>query len=183
MLTVRECTRTDVVPLGALALDALLEAPSSTQELDEVPNSPLYLGEEIAQGREEALRPIVAELSGELAGFAAFERRSMARSHHVIEVLLLVHPQARGQGVGRRLLEATERRFQADAGVGKLVMIVAADDQPLQALISRAPDWVREQRCPRAWARGARRVDVESWANLAVGSQEADRREAGGIDG
>ncbi|MBD89308.1 MAG: hypothetical protein CL940_03125 [Deltaproteobacteria bacterium] len=182
MLTVRECSRTDVVPLGELTLDALLEAPSSTQELDEVPNSPLYLGEEIAEGREEALRPLVAELSGELAGFAAFERRSMARSHHVVEVLLLVHPQARGQGVGRRLLEATERRFKADPGVGKLVMIVAADDQPLRALVSQAPHWSREQCCPRAWARGSERVDVESWANLAVANLEADRREAGAID-
>lgn len=183
MLTIRECARTDVVPLGDLALDALVDAPSSTQELDEVPHSPLILGEEIAEGREEALRPLVAELAGELAGFAAFERRSMARSKHVVEVHLLVHPQARGQGVGRKLLEATERRFATDPSVTKLVMIVAADDEPLLALVTRAPSWSREQRSPRAWARGSERVDVESWANLAVSSPEEDRREAEAFDG
>ena len=114
------------------------------------------------------MSPIVAELSGELAGFIAFERRSMARSSHVVEVRLLVHPEARGQGIGGRLLAEATRRFEASGDVQKLVMIIAADDVALLRLVENAAGWGREQRCLQAWARGSARVDVESWANRDV---------------
>lgn len=168
MITTRDIVLTDIVPLGALALAAIPSAPSSAQELDEVPQSPLILGEEISLQGDESLSPIVAEISGDLAGFVAFERRSMARSAHVVEVRLLVHPDARRQGIGRRLLQAATDRFEAHAGVHKLVMVIASDDLGLLALLRRTSGWVCEQRCEAAWARGAHRIDVESWANLEV---------------
>ena len=170
VLTIRELEPTDIVALGSIALDALMDAPSSVQEFDEVPGSPLILGEEISNLDEPGLRPLVAETSDELAGFAAFERRSMARSHHVVEVRLLVHPQARGQGIGRQLMRAVNRKFAQDPGVGKLVMIVAADDDALLKVVQDTPGWVIEQRATGAWARDDHRVDVESWANLEVGA-------------
>ena len=168
MITTRDTVLTDIVPLGELALEAITSAHSSPQELDEVPQSPLILGEEISLRGDEDLAPIVAEISGDLAGFASFERRSMARSAHVVEVRLLVHPEARRQGVGHRLMEAVHRRFEGHSSVHKLVMIVAADDDALLRLLESASGWVREQRCRSAWARGAGRVDVESWANVGV---------------
>ena len=168
MITTRDIVLTDIVPLGELALAAITDAPSSPQEIDEVPLSPLILGEEISLQGDESLSPIVAELSGELAGFIAFERRSMARSSHVVEVRLLVHPEARGQGIGGRLLAEATRRFEASGDVQKLVMIIAADDVALLRLVENAAGWGREQRCLQAWARGSARVDVESWANRDV---------------
>ena len=168
MITTRHIALTDIVPLGELTLSAITDAPSSAQELDELAQSPLILGEEISLQGDDYLSPIVAEISGELAGFAAFERRSMARSAHVVEVRLLVHPEARGRGIGRRLLEEVTRRFEGHSEVHKLVMIVAADDEPLLRVVGSAAGWVREQRCHAAWARGQTRVDVESWANRDV---------------
>ena len=47
MITTRDIVLTDIVPLGELALAAITDAPSSPQEIDEVPLSPLILGEEI----------------------------------------------------------------------------------------------------------------------------------------
>ena len=170
MITTRDCELTDIVPLGDLALEALPSAPSSPQEVDEVPGSPLLLGEEISFRGDHDLRPIVAEISGELAGFATFERRSMARSHHVVEVRLLVHPQARRRGVGARLMDEVALKFKDHPNVNKLVMIVAADDAALLHVVDRANGWVREQRCRAAWARGEDRVDVESWGNLDLRS-------------
>lgn len=170
MITTRDIVFTDIVPLGDLALSALTCAPSSPQEIDEVPDSPLILGEELALRSGEDLMPIVAEISGEIAGFAAFERRSMARSQHVVEVRLLVHPEARGGGIGSRLLDEVTHKFKGHPNVHKLVMIIAADDEPLLRIVGNTQGWVREQRCEGAWARGPKRIDVESWANLDVRS-------------
>ena len=169
-ITVRQSALTDIVPIGELALASLTQAPSSAFEIDEVPGSPLILGEELAARSDERLRPIVAELGGALAGFVAFERRSMARSHHVIEVRLLIHPDARGRGIGRQLLVEAVDQLRSNPSVQKLVMIVASDDRALLGLLDQCADWTREQRCRAAWARGAERVDVESWANTTVGA-------------
>jgi len=170
MITTREIVLTDIVPIGDLALTALAYAPSSPQEVDEVPGSPLILGEEISLRCGADLKPIVAEIAGEIAGFAAFERRSMARSQHVVEVRLLVHPEVRGQGVGGQLISEVAHKFKGHPDVHKLVMIVASDDEPLLRLVTRTAGWVCEQRCSKAWARGQERIDVESWANLDVRS-------------
>jgi GNAT superfamily N-acetyltransferase len=168
MITVRPMEITDVVPLGELVLEALGQAPSSPRELDEYPGSPLLVGDEVSASEEDALAPLVAELGGALAGFACFERRTMARSSHVIEIRILVHPKARRQGVGGRLLEGAGRQGMCAPRATKLVMTLAQDDVALRATLRRATGWGCEQRSPGAYARGDDRVDVETWATFGL---------------
>jgi GNAT superfamily N-acetyltransferase len=166
MITIRPMEITDVVPLGELVLEAVGEAPSSPRELDEYPGSPLLVGDEISACEEDALAPLVAELHGDLAGFASFERRSMARSSHVVEIRILVHPKARRKGVGATLLTGARRHGLEITGVEKVVMSLAGDDVALRATLAQDPGWQREQCAPGAYARPGGSVDVEAWANF-----------------
>lgn len=166
MIAIRPLELMDIVPLGELVLSSIDEASSSLRESNEYPRSPLLVGEEVTSYDETGIPPLVADLDGAIAGFASFERRAMARSSHVMELRVLVHPAARGRGIGEALLEgARERAFQ-DPGVTKVFVTVAEDDHGLLRLIARSGGWRREQRAPGGFARGARRVGLEIWASF-----------------
>jgi len=166
MITVRGLDGGDIVPLGDLVLSSIDHAPSSVRTARDLPTSPLLVGEDVTMHLEGALTPLVAELDGDLAGLITFVRRSMKRSSHVVVVELLVHPNARGRGIGGMLLERGCAQAWSSETIGKLVMTTAADDPGLERLLERTARWRREQVFQGALRRGNDRVSQHWWGCL-----------------
>ncbi|MDP7114149.1 MAG: GNAT family N-acetyltransferase [Myxococcota bacterium] len=79
-------------------------------------------------GGEDYWMIVAAPGSGALLGYLAWERHADHTSHHVVAHLrmILVHPDAQGSGLGRRLME----RFEGDAreaGCTKVLFDVVTD--------------------------------------------------------
>ena len=162
-MSVRLATNEDAVGLGTLIREALEDAPSAEIEVWEVEADPLALGRRLVEAGpdEDAGFVLVAEIRGEMAGIARVVRRSLARSRHVGEVQLVVHPSARGTGVGRALLETVVRQAATSEGpqLRKLVARAAEDDAGLVGLLV-ALGWERERSETAGLCRGGRLIDV-----------------------
>jgi len=87
------------------------------------------------QDRDHSVSAFVAERDGNLVGFAHLREQAdtfVAGPSWFLDDLF-THPDARGQGVGRALIEAVSAHAAANGG-GDLRWITAADNNPAQHL-------------------------------------------------
>lgn len=137
-LTIRGLRPADARAVGALAIAASLDAPSSYYESDELGDDPRQLGEDILEGaRSDGSLVLVGEVSGELVGMVRALPREFLRCAHVATIVVLVLPTWRRRGVGGALLEEVAQRTFARGEVERLEMHVAEDDGGLMALVTR----------------------------------------------
>jgi RimJ/RimL family protein N-acetyltransferase len=94
---------------------------------------------------EEKGRYVVAEEYGEVIGHAFLDPLPMRATSHVFELTIVVHPDHRRRGVGRRLLDDLLAWADADPRVGKVELRVRSRNEPALALY-RAVGFVEEGR-------------------------------------
>ena len=164
-MKVRPALLSDTAAAGALVCDALPHAASSEFQRVDFPSDEIEIGREVLAAPLAAKELVwVLETGAELAGLAVARARPLARSSHVSDLRLLVHPIARGRGGGQMLLTAICRAATEDVSVHKLVMRVAADDLLLKrTLIASALGWRAERTEIAGLTRGAQVVDTELW--------------------
>lgn len=137
MITVR--------PLQAGELDAAAELFDRYRQFYEQPadraRARRFIAERLAHGDAVLL---VAEVAGQLRGlcqlYPLFDSIQAAPIYLLSD--LYVHPEARRQGLGRRLLQAAEDRARADGRVG-LELTTAHSNTTAQALYE-SMGWVRD---------------------------------------
>jgi GNAT superfamily N-acetyltransferase len=160
----RLAQESDTVALGILILEGLLQSPSTETEASEMPSDPQILGEDLILGtmeKENALL-MVADIEDQLAAVIRLTPRDLVHARHVGDVQLLVHPNARAQGIGAGLLHALAMKATAQ-GTVKLAMRIADDDRGLQRTVSRC-GWQRERREHLALRREEHLRSIEVWA-------------------
>lgn len=76
-------------------------------------------------------RPLlVAEVDGTMAGYANYHRFREGGGYDVTaEVTIWLDPQARGQGVGRKLMTELIRRARADDRLRNLLSVIDSDNE------------------------------------------------------
>ena len=143
-VTVRPATPADLPALGRLGalLVRLHHAFDAQRFIPPLPNLEAlygaYLGE---QSAEPNVVVLVAERDGVVLGYtyAGVEGAEYMALRGPAGVLydIVVDPAARGQGVGRTLLDATLAAL-ASRGVPRAVLMTAAQNAPAQRLFARA---------------------------------------------
>ena len=160
----------DVAAVGALVRAALPHAPSSLQGRDDLATDDLDIGHEVvADALAAGDLAWVLETGDQIAGVAVARRRALVRASHVADVILLIHPIARGRGCGQTLLTALVDAATHDRDIHKLAMRIACDDDAsLNLLASATPPWSLDRVEAGALGRGALIIDIELWG-LVVG--------------
>jgi len=135
---VRAVGANDVVALGQVLARGLAEAPSAVFEPDELGRDPEAIGRDaVRSARIEGSVLLLAEVGVTPVAMARVTARDLAYQLHVATAVVCVDPAWRGQGVGRALLEAAERRAFGELGVERLEVRVASDDEALRRLAER----------------------------------------------
>ena len=161
----------DTQAVGNMICDALPLSPSSVYDradlaLDEFEVGRELLGAALAAGD----LAFVLEAGQQIAGLALARSRPLKRASHVADLMLVVHPLARGRGGGLTLLEAIEKGAEERSDLHKVVMRVALDDEALKATLrASASTWICERHEYEGLRRGAHFIDTELWA-LIVGA-------------
>ncbi len=170
MIAVRPATSLDCFAVGCLLMESIESAPSADRGPDELPSAELDAGAEVV---EPALANgdvlLVAELDGALAGLVWVWPRELARARHVGDLYVLVHPDARGRGIGSALLDAAWLAAgQGGRALEKLAVRAASDDDALGCLLA-GHGWrlERVERCALARDEGV--FDVMVWGRLLRG--------------
>lgn len=164
MILVRPATTRDWHAVGSLVLESVQEAPSSPFGYEDLPADPLLLGRQIIRIGDEAMAAsLIAETHLGLTGLAQVVYGEFARCSHSGLLSLLVHPAARNQGVGRRLLRETIAYLATSDTVQKLTIHVAETDEELLHLVG-SEHWRLERVCPEALDLGRRVVNLQHFA-------------------
>ncbi len=139
-VVVRAARLGEAAAIGQVLVDGLQDAPSAEYAPEEVPSRALDVGKELLGEVDlEADRLLlVAEAGGAMAALARVGPRDFVRSRHIADVLIVVHPAARGIGVGRALLLGVMDTARATGRLRKLVMRVADDDEALVRVVTIA---------------------------------------------
>ena len=104
---------------------------------------------------------VLGAFSPGLVGIAGLRREPRRKRSHRAELWgMYVSPEARGQGVGRALLDDMLRRARAAAGLEQIILTVMAHNQAAIALY-RAVGFEVYGHAPRAMLLGDRAFDEE----------------------
>lgn len=169
MITIRPTTSLDCFAVGCLLLESIESAPSADRGPDELPSTELDAGAEIVQpALANGDIQFVAEVDGAIAGIAWVWPRELVRSRHIGDVYVLVHPEARGSGVGAGLVEAVSAAATAGQRLAKLCLRAAADDDALGRLMV-SKGWRLERVELLGLTREEGSVDLMVWGRLLAG--------------
>jgi L-amino acid N-acyltransferase len=115
MLLIRKATIDDVSAIREIYNEAILNTTATFDtEIKTLENR-----QEWFRNRDENFPVIVAEKSGEVVGFAAFNKWSERKAYDITaENSLYINPKFRNQGIGKRMLEVL-------VGIGKETNIVS----------------------------------------------------------
>ncbi len=161
----RPATLEDVAAVGALICASLSRSPSSAFVRQD------FAADEVDVGREVLVSALAAgdlawviETGDQIAGVALARGRPLARSAHISDLTLLVHPLARERGCGRLLLREIVADAHRSVDIHKLAMRIAVDDVALERTLSTSETpWARERLEQGALRRGALVLDVDVW--------------------
>ena len=150
---------------------SLPEAPSSSEGLADMDEEDLVAGGWLLDENEAGNPLWVAEGMDGLCGIVRLQSKDLLRSSHVVTLQVLVHPDGRGQGVGRALVEVALCEARDRDDIEKVVVLVAEDDEALASLIDQAGTWRLERRAPGAFFSMGLPVGADTWA-LDVGRDQ-----------
>ena len=131
-MTLRRLTPKDLSAYRALWAEALMQSPTSflfsAEEVRAMPNN------DVKRALEVNLTLGAFDDAARLVGFATARRGGPKRMRHTATVgPLYVHDTARGQGTGRRLMEAVLDEL-VKAGIGQAELSVDVENAAAQAL-------------------------------------------------
>jgi GNAT superfamily N-acetyltransferase len=109
---------------------------------------------------------VARDPDGRLLGRATLDVEHREENHHLAEVALVVRPEARRQGIGRRLLDAAAERARA-AGRTTLVTYGAAAGDGAAAARSLGAEAVLDERISRLRTAELDRSLLEGWVARA----------------
>jgi ribosomal protein S18 acetylase RimI-like enzyme len=124
--------------LFALLRDVYTTPGQMSELFDEKYSSPRALVDEVARvsGRPGGLF-LVAELDHRPLGYLILEPRRQARLRHTADLQLGVHSEARGRGIGAKLIETALARAAGEGVVEIVYLMVRADNLPAIGLYTR----------------------------------------------
>lgn len=141
--------------LRDLLLAAHPEAFSSDAETERDRAPETYLARVAGPGAAWPFT-LTAWFGNRLAGAITCEREARAKTRHIGHVVgMMVHPQARGVGVGSALLDACIARCRATHEVEMLTLTVTSGNEPAARLYEQA-GFARYGRLERALRIGGR---------------------------
>ena len=164
MILIRPASSRDWHAVGTLVQESIFESESSLYSFEDLPGDPLKLGQQIIRiGDSTVAASLVAETHHGIAGLCQVLYGEFTRCSHSGLLILVVHPAARNQGVGRELLRDIETRFENDRSIRKVTIQVAETDADLMQLI-KSEGWRLERVCPDALDLGRRQVALHHYA-------------------
>ncbi|WP_326599160.1 GNAT family N-acetyltransferase [Streptomyces sp. NBC_01803] len=123
--------------LGAVAEIFAHYVTQTVITFTETPPTPDDWGRKLAELAERSLPFLVAEVNGQVAGFAyAGPWRAQPAYRHTAEDSIYLSPDHTGRGLGRALLEALLARC-AEAGVRQLIAVIADADNDASPALHR----------------------------------------------
>ena len=128
---IREFSHYPPADLYALFRDVYSSSDAMSETLEEKYPDMRAVEEDLAALRRlPGAIALIAEVAGAPAGFLTIRPRRPARLRHAADLNFGVAPAARGQGLGRRLLEAGLERARATPGLEIISLMVRADNAP-----------------------------------------------------
>ena len=131
-MSIRRLTPKDLSAYRALWAEALMQSPTSflfsAEEVRAMPNK------DVARGLEVNLTLGAFDETGRIVGFVTARRGGPKRMRHMADVgPLYVRTSARGQGVGRRLMETVLDEL-SKAGIGQAELSVDVENGQAQKM-------------------------------------------------
>jgi GNAT superfamily N-acetyltransferase len=139
-IAIRPATSEDVGALTRLYLDSAEHHAGLDGDYYAVPDSSAVAAavqSELASAHDTTRAVLVADIDGEVLGSVEVEIRvappsSMIRPVPTAWIGVVVDQKRRGEGIGRRLLEAAER-WARDRGAGAMMLDMSAANEPARA--------------------------------------------------
>lgn len=139
MVWVREATPADAPAVLRVHRAVLGEGRWFITRPDEFTATVAQLIQRIGElQRHETSTFLVGGRDRAVEGFVTVQGGQLLRMRHVGKLEILVHADARGQGLGKALLDAALEWAEAHAGVAKIGLNVFADNRRAIALYERA---------------------------------------------
>ncbi|HUS15766.1 MAG TPA: GNAT family N-acetyltransferase [Chloroflexia bacterium] len=167
-MEIRLLTAADVDAFWTLRLEALQESPDAfgSSYAESVTRTP----EQVAQWHRQAVAGpdnfMFGAFEGQLAGMVGCRRDTGMRTRHKAVIWgMYVAPEARGQGTGRRLMEAALAQARTVPGLEQLYLAVVTTN-PTAVGLYTSLGFATYGREPRALKSGARYFDEELMALL-----------------
>ena len=154
---IRDTAPADAAALAEIYADAVLHGLGT---FEEAPPSPAEMERRRGGVLRCGLPHLVAERDGRVAGFAyASPFRARPAYRFTAEDTVYVHPQAKGRGVGRELLQALVTRCEA-LGLRQLVAVVGDSGNAGSIGLHAALDFEHAGVLPALGFKHGRWVDV-----------------------
>ena len=163
-LHIRDAMAGDAPGIAAIYNDAVLHTTAIWNEVRvDTANRAQWIAERQARGYPVL---VASDARGAVLGYASFgDWRAFDGYRHTVEHSVYVHPDCRGQGVGRRLMQALIERAR---GLGKHVMVAAIEAGNTGSIaLHEQLGFVQTGRMPEVGTKFGRWLDL-AWLQLRL---------------